>query len=122
MFRSKLGARSGARLAARLGTGLGALAASLAVMAFAPVLHAAAGDPVTTLSGKVNVNTATVEQLELLPGVGDVRARAILSLRKQRGGFQSLDQLVEVKGIGDALLERLRPHLTLSGKTTARLK
>ncbi len=122
MIRSKLGAPLSARLGARLGAGLAALAACLAVVAFAPVLHAAAGDPVTTLSGKVNVNTATAEQLELLPGVGDVRARAIVAARKQRGGFQSLEQLVEVKGIGNALLERLRPHLSLSGKTTARLE
>ena len=68
--------------------------------------------------GVVNVNTATVEELELLPGIGQSRARAMIELRKQRGGFKSVDELKDVKGIGDAALKRLRPHVRLDGKTT----
>ena len=68
--------------------------------------------------GLVNVNTATAEQLELLPGIGPARARAILELRRARGGFKSVEELEEVDGIGPAALERLRPHVTLTGKTT----
>jgi competence protein ComEA len=68
----------------------------------------------------VNVNTATPEQLQLLPGIGEARARAIVSVRKQNGGFKSLEQLLDVKGIGGVMLDRLRPHLSLDGKTTAR--
>jgi competence protein ComEA len=68
--------------------------------------------------GVVNVNTATAEQLELLPGIGPARARAILEARRARGGFKSLEELEEVDGIGPAALERLRPHVTLTGKTT----
>jgi len=68
--------------------------------------------------GVVNVNTATAEELARLPGVGESKARAILEYRKERGAFKSVDQLREVKGIGDAALERLRPHLVLEGKTT----
>ena len=75
-----------------------------------------------SLSGVVNVNTASAEELQLLPGVGESRARAIVSLRKSRGGFRSVDELVEVKGIGPTLLERLRPFVVLSGKTTARIQ
>ena len=74
------------------------------------------------LQGVVNVNTASVQELQLLPGVGEARARAIVDLRKQRGGLKSLDELRDVKGIGDASLEKLRPHLSLDGKTTARLE
>jgi competence protein ComEA len=74
------------------------------------------------LQGVVNVNTASVQELQLLPGVGEARARAIVDLRKQRGGLKSLDELRDVKGIGDASLEKLRPHVTFDGKTTARLE
>jgi competence protein ComEA len=77
--------------------------------------RAAAEEPA---GGVVNVNTATAEQLELLPGIGPARARAILEERRARGGFKSLEELEEVDGIGPAALERLRPHVTLTGKTT----
>jgi comEA protein len=80
---------------------------------------AGSGDARPSLVGKVNVNTASAEELQLLPGVGESRARAIIEARKAQGGFRSLDQLVEVKGIGQTLLQQLRPHLTLTGKTTA---
>lgn len=90
-------------------------------LAAALLLAAAAGaaDP-APLVGVVNVNTATLQELQLLPGVGEARATALVALRKQRGGFRSLDELKDVKGIGDAGLERMRPYLKLEGKTTAR--
>jgi len=69
-------------------------------------------------AGVVNVNTASAEQLQQLPGVGVSRARAILELRRKRGGFKSVDELRDVKGIGEASLERLRPHLVVRGPTT----
>jgi len=75
-----------------------------------------------TLSGVVNVNTATAEELQLLPGVGESRAQAIVSERAARGGFRHVDELVEVKGIGSVLLEKLRPFVALDGKTTARIQ
>ena len=46
---------------------------------------------------------------------------AIVEIRSSKGGFKKVEEIVEVKGVGDALLERLRPHLTVSGKTTAKL-
>lgn len=72
------------------------------------------------LSGVVNVNTATPDELQLLPGVGESRAAAIVDTRKAKGGFKSVDELAQVKGVGDKLLERMRPFVTLKGKTTAR--
>ena len=87
--------------------------------AFAVALAAQAADPQPGLTGTVNVNTATAEELQLLPGIGAARADALIDLRKQRGGFKSLEQLKEVKGIGDASLERLRPYVRFQGKTTA---
>jgi len=73
-----------------------------------------------SVSGVVNVNTASREELQLLPGVGKVRAGAILETRKQQGGFKTVDDLKSVNGIGDSMLDRMRPHVTLKGKTTAR--
>ena len=70
------------------------------------------------VSGVVNVNTASAEELAMLPGVGAARARAIVELRQQRGGFKRVEELLEVKGIGDASLAKLRPFIALEGKTT----
>jgi len=86
------------------------------------VVAAAGAEEARKLQGVVNVNTASVEELQLLPGVGEARARAIVDLRKQRGGLKSLEDLLEVKGIGDASLARLRPHVAFDGKTTAHLE
>jgi comEA protein len=71
------------------------------------------------LTGVVNLNTATQEELQLLPGIGESRAKALIEARKRKGGFQKVEDLLEVKGIGEAGLEKLRPHVTLEGKTTA---
>ena len=57
---------------------------------------------------KVNLNTATLEQLDTLPGVGPVTAQAILTWRESHGRFGSVDDLLDVKGIGDATLAELR--------------
>jgi len=61
-----------------------------------------------TPSGPLDLNTATVEQLDALPGVGPVTAEAIVSWRNANGQFTSVDQLGEVDGIGPARLEKLR--------------
>jgi competence protein ComEA len=57
---------------------------------------------------KVNLNRASVEELQALPGVGPVRAQAIVRWREERGRFRILEDLLEVPGIGPATLERLR--------------
>ena len=90
--------------------------AILAAITLAPV--ALAADP-PALTGVVNVNTASVEELQLLPGIGAARADAVIALRKQRGGFKSVEELTEVKGIGAVGLDRMRPYVRLQGKTTA---
>lgn len=61
----------------------------------------------------VNLNTATEAQLEELPGVGPVTAGAIISWREQHQGFGSIEELVEVDGIGEATLAKLAPLVTL---------
>lgn len=63
--------------------------------------------------GLVNLNTATQGDLEALPGVGPVTAAAILEWRTRHGGFTSVEDLLEVSGIGEVTLERLAPLVTV---------
>ncbi len=65
----------------------------------------------------VNVNTATAADLDRLPGVGPVLARRIVEHREARGLFRRLDDLLEVEGIGQKLLSRLKPLLRLDEGT-----
>lgn len=63
--------------------------------------------------GPISLSAATAEQLDGLDGIGPTLAARIVAWRDSHGGFQSIDQLGDVPGIGDTRLESLRPHLTL---------
>lgn len=63
--------------------------------------------------GLVNVNTAIATELEALPGIGEVIAQAIIDHRTENGPFASVDQLLDVSGIGDATLEDIRELVTV---------
>ena len=65
----------------------------------------------------VNINTASAAELATLSGIGPVKAQAIVQHREKDGQFKSVDDLKLVQGIGDKLLEQLRPHITVDGKT-----
>jgi competence protein ComEA len=67
---------------------------------------AAIGEP-------VNINTATLEQLEALPGIGPVRAQAILDDRQTNGPFDRPEDLIRVPGIGEGTLEELLDYITV---------
>jgi len=96
---------------------LAALGAGLALLAGAPgAAPAAPADAQSARPSAVDLNTASPAQLEALPGIGEVRARAIVAHREAHGGFASVDQLADVKGVGERLLEALRPHVTVSGR------
>jgi competence protein ComEA len=71
------------------------------------------GSPTPSGTTLVNLNTADQAALETLPGVGPVTAEAILGWRSEHGGFTSVDELLEVDGIGEATLADLAPLVTL---------
>ena len=75
---------------------------------------ATAAKPVSEKTAAVNVNAADADTLQReLLGIGKVKAEAIVAYREQNGPFTSVDQLLEVKGVGKALLERNRTKLSL---------
>lgn len=63
--------------------------------------------------GPVNLNTADESELDALPGVGPATAAAIVDHRDRIGGFTSVDELLDVRGIGEAKLEQIRPLVTV---------
>ncbi|MFA6037979.1 MAG: ComEA family DNA-binding protein [Legionellales bacterium] len=61
----------------------------------------------------ININTASVEELQQMKGVGQTRAEAIVAYREQNGAFEQVEDLLEVNGIGDATLARNRDMLAV---------
>jgi len=75
----------------------------------------AAKKPKKALEEKsININTADIKELEKLPRIGPATAKKILDLRKEKGRFKEIEDLLEVKGIGPKTLERIRPFIILT--------
>lgn len=70
----------------------------------------------TAPSGPVNINTATQTQLEALPGLGAKVAERIIEYRQKNGNFKKVEDLMNVKGIGEKSFLKLKPLLTVSQK------
>ncbi|GAE04154.1 competence protein ComEA helix-hairpin-helix repeat protein [Paenibacillus sp. JCM 10914] len=64
-------------------------------------------------SGLINVNTADAQTLMELPGIGEAKAKAIINHRTQFGPYRSVADLLEVKGIGPKMLEKMKPYVGL---------
>ncbi len=62
---------------------------------------------------KVNLNTATLKELESLPGIGPELGKRILEFREKKGNFSTIDEIVNVKGIGPKTLEKLKNLITV---------
>ena len=69
-------------------------------------------------TGVVNINTASSEELQLLPRVGPSLAGRIIEFREANGPFQTVEEIVAVKGIGESSFEKLEPYIVTSGATT----
>lgn len=68
--------------------------------------------------GQVNVNTASVQELQRLPRVGPALAQRIVEFRSANGPFKTPDELTRVKGIGEKSILTLKPYVTVNGPTT----
>ena len=79
-------------------------------------------DDAPASAGVVNINTADVAQLSLLPRVGAKAAERIVAHREQNGPFKKTTDLMQVKGFGGKSFELLSPYLTVEGKTTLKAK
>ena len=64
-------------------------------------------------TGKININTATVEELDKLPGIGPSIAKAIIDYRTANGPFKTIEDINNVKGIGDALFAKIKDSITV---------
>jgi competence protein ComEA len=71
-------------------------------------------------AGKVNINTATAQQLSDLPGVGAKLAARIVEYRQKAGGFKTAQELMNVQGVGEKNFARLQPHLTVGSDGAAK--
>jgi competence protein ComEA len=89
----------------------------LVVALLAPLAASAA-----TSAGVVNVNTASAQQLQLLPRIGPSVADRIVEYRKENGKFASVDDLMLVRGIGESTFAQLKSYVTLTGDTTLQAK
>ncbi len=96
------------------------LAGVLALALLAPGVAGASGSR-SRCTGVVNLNEATVAELDLLPGVGEKAAQRILEHRQKRR-FQRIEELVRVKGFGRKKFLKLKPHLALVGPTTRKVE
>ncbi len=69
--------------------------------------------PLTVLApNSINVNTASKEELTLLPGIGDVYAERIILYREDHGAFTTPEELLKISGIGERRLEQIKPYIT----------
>ena len=64
---------------------------------------------------RIYLNTATAQQLEALPGIGTVKAQAIIDYRESNGPFRSIEEVMEVRGIGPAIYESIRDLISVGG-------
>jgi competence ComEA-like helix-hairpin-helix protein len=93
---------------------------SLSVRFVLPIFLIGLLFPAAVMAGKkkpperpVNLNTATSEELQQVPGIGPVTAGKILQMRKSYGSFKSVDDLLAIRGLGAKRLEKMRKYLTV---------
>ena len=79
-------------------------------------LQAKAAKPAASAVAQVNLNTATVAQLETLPGIGAATAKRIVEHRQKNGGFKKIEELMNVKGIGEKSFLKLKPLVTVAAE------
>ena len=100
---------------------LAAIAALIPLVLLAPGTAQAAKKPATSVTGVVNLNEATPEQLKMLPGMKQAGVQEIVAHR-QKHPFTRIEEVVQLKGFSKKQFDKLRPHLTVSGATTLKVE
>lgn len=67
----------------------------------------------TAEDGIININTASLEELQKINGVGEVKAKSIINYREKNGGFKSIDEMKNIEGIGDKTFEKMKDQITV---------
>ena len=93
----------------------GILACGAVSLAAQKAPAAKSGASAATASAPINLNTATQAQLETLPGIGAKAAQRILEYRQKNGSFKKIEDLMNVKGIGEKSFLKLKPLITVGG-------
>jgi competence protein ComEA len=96
---------------AKFGSSVFLLVVSAAIVLF--TYPASTSAQKTLPSQPINLNTATIAQLEALPGIGPNTAKSIVDFRNRSGPFQRVEDLLAIKGISKSKLEKLRPYVTV---------
>jgi competence protein ComEA len=78
-----------------------------------------AGKPAAAAPAVVNLNTATASQIATLPGIGEKAAERIIEYREKNGGFKKIEELMNVKGIGEKSFLKLKPLITVGDSKPA---
>lgn len=66
-----------------------------------------------TSNNKISLNNATIDELMILPGIGEAKAKAIIAYREENGGFKTIEELLEVSGIGESTFNKIKDQLSL---------
>ncbi|MEK6775644.1 MAG: helix-hairpin-helix domain-containing protein [bacterium] len=90
----------------------------MAILGFVAPQAGAADQAVSakTKTEKINLNQATAAEISALPGLGEKKAEAIVEYRTQNGPFAAVEDLLKVKGIGEKLLEKIKPMIMVEAK------
>jgi competence protein ComEA len=94
--------------------------AATASSAFTTQAKKAPAKATATAAAPLNLNTATVAQLETLPGIGGATAKRIIEHRQKNGGFKKVEELMNIKGIGEKSFLKLKPLVTVAAERADR--